>query len=74
MAEQKTATLKSDIIGRVKRYPLPPNENNALIPLFEAIHNSIHAVTDLFGDQAPTKGKIDRLGRQWSSNDQHKSL
>jgi hypothetical protein len=59
MTEQTTASLQSDIIGRVARYPLPPNENNALIPLFEAIHNSIHAVNDMFGDQTPAKGRID---------------
>ncbi|TXH06529.1 MAG: ATP-binding protein [Candidatus Moraniibacteriota bacterium] len=51
--------LESNIVGRVARYPLAANENNSLIPLFEAIHNSIHAIQDLHGDNAPSKGRIE---------------
>lgn len=50
--------LKSDIVGRISRLPLRPNEKNALLPLMEAISNSIHAVTDRFGAEALLRGKI----------------
>ncbi len=50
--------MHSDIVGRVSRYPLPPNEHNSLIPVFEAIHNSIHAIQDRYGDSASRNGKI----------------
>jgi hypothetical protein len=50
--------LTSDILGRISRLPLPRSERGALTPLMEAISNSIHSVTDRFGDQTQTKGKI----------------
>jgi len=42
--------LHSDILGQVARLPLKPSENNALLPLFEAISNSLHAINERFGD------------------------
>lgn len=45
------ADLESDIVGQVSRLPLRPSEANSLLPLFEAISNSLHAIYDRFGDE-----------------------
>ncbi len=50
--------LRNDIIGQVARLPLKPSEENALLPLYEAVSNSLHAINDLFGDE-----KISANGR-----------
>ena len=42
--------LESDIVGQVERPPLKPSEANALLPLYEALSNSLHAIQDWFGD------------------------
>ncbi len=52
------ADLESDIIGRVNRLALRPSEKNALLPLMEAISNSVHSITDLYGSEASHKGRI----------------
>ncbi len=52
-------SLTSDIIGRIKRLPLRPSAASALMPLFEAVSNSLHAVQDRFGDEAQKKGEIE---------------
>lgn len=52
--------LESDIVGQVARLPLRPSEANALLPLHEAISNSLHAIHDRFGDaDIAAKGRID---------------
>lgn len=54
------ADLHSDVIGQVARLPLKPSEANALLPLFEAISNSLHAITERFGDDdLAEKGRVD---------------
>lgn len=54
------ADLHSDVIGQVARLPLKPSEGNALLPLYEAISNSLHAITERFGDDGlAKKGRID---------------
>ena len=54
------ADLHSDVIGQVARLPLKPSEANALLPLYEAISNSLHAITERFGDDGlAKKGRID---------------
>jgi hypothetical protein len=53
------ASLTTDIIGRVERMPLRPSSDNALMPLFEAVHNALHAVDDRFKEQAGQEGRID---------------
>lgn len=54
------ADLRSDVIGQVARLPLKPSEANALLPLYEAISNSLHAITERFGDNGlAEKGRID---------------
>lgn len=47
-----------DVRGRVRNVGLPPNPNNALLPLFEAVSNSIHAIEMRFGSLAASQGKI----------------
>jgi hypothetical protein len=52
--------MQTDIIGQVARLPLKPSEGNALLPLFEAISNSMHAITDRFNDEnIASRGRID---------------
>jgi histidine kinase/DNA gyrase B/HSP90-like ATPase len=52
--------LHNDIIGQVARLPLKPSEASSLLPLYEAISNALHAVTDRFGDaEFAEKGRID---------------
>jgi hypothetical protein len=51
------ANLESDIIGRVNRLALRPTEKNALMPLMEAVSNSVHSITDLYNDES-AKGQI----------------
>lgn len=52
--------LHSDVIGQVARLPLKPSESNALLPLFEAISNALHAIHERFGDDdLADKGRID---------------
>lgn len=54
------ADLENDLIGQVERLPLKPSEANALLPLHEAISNSLHAIHDRFGDeQFSERGRID---------------
>lgn len=54
------ADLHSDVIGQVARLPLKHSEANALLPLYEAISNSLHAITERFGDDGlAKKGRID---------------
>ncbi|MCS3727547.1 ATP-binding protein [Bradyrhizobium betae] len=52
------ANLESDIIGRVNRLALRPSEKNALLPLMEAVSNSVHSITDLYDADAATRGRI----------------
>ncbi|MBS1028862.1 ATP-binding protein [Gluconobacter albidus] len=47
-----------DVKGRVRNVGLPANPNNALLPLFEAVSNSIHAIEGRFGTESANKGKI----------------
>lgn len=49
----------SNLLSRVRNYSLVPSTDNALLPLFEAITNSIHAVQDRFNDDWKKSGKID---------------
>ena len=53
------ATLTTDLLGRVKRLPLKPSATSALLPMFEAVSNGLHAIDDRFGDKAKDSGRID---------------
>lgn len=50
--------LISDVVGRVNRLALRPNERGALTPLLEAVSNSVFSVTDRFDDQTAKQGRI----------------
>lgn len=52
--------LNSDVVGQVARLPLKPSDSNALLPLFEAISNSLYAINERFGDDGHAEnGRID---------------
>jgi hypothetical protein len=60
-----TPKLKENFEGRVRNLALTPHKPaNALVPLFEAISNSIHAIEARFKDDASDKGKIDVIVRK----------
>ncbi len=50
--------VSPDFVGRVERLSLRPTPDNALMPLFEAVSNSLHAVDDCFGKDASNKALI----------------
>src|SRR6185312_14402610 len=50
--------LSPDFVGRVERLSLRSTPDNALMPLFEAVSNSLHAVDDRFGKEASSKALI----------------
>lgn len=50
--------LSPDFIGRVERLSLRPTADNALMPLFEAVSNSLHALDDRFKANASSKALI----------------
>lgn len=47
-----------DLTGRVRNLSLPASANSTLIPLFEAISNSLHAVEARSADQLAKQGEI----------------
>ena len=51
-------TLPTDLIGRVKRLSLKPSATSALMPLFEAVSNGLHAIDDQHGEKARAQGKV----------------
>jgi len=54
----KTSWL-SDPLGRINNISLAPNSKNSLLPLFEAIMNSIHAIEEKYGRDEISRGVID---------------
>src|SRR5262245_48251735 len=51
--------LKENLEGRIRNLALSPSTpGNALVPLFEAIYNSIQAIENRFPDSAPQDGRI----------------
>ena len=53
-----TLHLKENLKGRIENLAMSPSYTNTLIPVFEAIMNSIHSVQDRFGDEWAKKGKM----------------
>ena len=51
--------LKENLCGRIANLAMAPSYANTLIPLFEAIMNSLHAVQDRFGDSWVKQCRID---------------
>ena len=58
-AHPSTLHLKEDLRGRIANLAMAPSYANTLIPLFEAIMNSLHAVQDRFGDSWERSCRID---------------
>ena len=56
--EPTSLRLKENLKGRIENLSMSPSYANTLIPVFEAIMNSIHAVQDRFGDEWAKKGEI----------------
>lgn len=52
------ASLKSDIVKRVERLPKPSRPSEAMIPIFEAISNSIHSTIEKFDNKVSKNGEI----------------
>ncbi len=57
--EEVSYKFDSNLLSRVRNYSLIPSTDNALLPLFEAITNSIHAIQERFEDNWKNSGKID---------------
>lgn len=51
-------TLATDLIGRVRRLSLKPSATSALMPLFEAVSNGLHAIDDRHREKAKEQGTI----------------
>lgn len=58
-AQPSSLHLKEDLRGRIANLAMAPSYANTLIPLFEAIMNSLHAVQDRFGDDWEKKCRIE---------------
>lgn len=52
-------SMDQDFVGRVERLPLPATEANSLMPLYEAVSNSLHAVEDRLGNRAHLDGAVE---------------
>ena len=50
--------LHSDFVGRVNRLALKPSDKTALVPVMEAVSNSIHAITERFGEKTGELGRV----------------
>lgn len=48
--------MRLDVRGRLDNHPVP--KSNALLPVFEAVVNSIHATQELFGTEVATRGEV----------------
>jgi len=62
--------LKENFEGRIRNLALSPSKaSNSLVPLFEAISNSIHAIQKRFEDKASESGRISILIERRDDND-----
>ncbi|MGX5664957.1 ATP-binding protein [Rhizobium daejeonense] len=53
-------SFQSNLVRRVHNMALGPSTpSNALVPVFEAVYNAIHAIQDRFGNQWCERGKIE---------------
>lgn len=70
---QPTDTLKlqEDLVGRIANLAMKPSYANTLIPLFEAITNSIQSVQDRFGENWEKKCDIEVQILQDENRDTH---
>ena len=49
-------TMRHSFTGRVRIFNLPPTASNALMPIFEAMTNSLYAIQERFPDDWPDEG------------------
>ena len=59
MDNKKEYSFKSSLVARIKNFSMTPNENNALMPLFEAITNSLQAISEKYKKDWIEKGNVD---------------
>ena len=60
--ENKTEyTFKSSLISRVRNFSLTPNEKNSLMPIFEAITNSLQSLYEAYDKDWLNKGFVNIL-------------
>lgn len=52
-------TLDTDLVGRVKRLPLKPSAASALLPMFEAVSNGLHAIDDRHKEHVRSNGHLE---------------
>jgi hypothetical protein len=48
--------MRHSFTGRVRIFNLPPTASNALMPIFEAMTNSLYAIQERFPDDWPDEG------------------
>lgn len=51
-------SLRPNLIKRIERLPKPTNVSGALLPLFEAVMNAIHATQTKFGNDTAKFGRV----------------
>lgn len=59
MDNKQEYSFKSSLVARIKNFSMTPNENNALMPLFEAITNSLQAISEKYKKDWIEKGNVD---------------
>lgn len=58
VVQPTTMHLKENLQGRIDNLAMSPSYANTLIPVFEALMNSIHSVQERFGDEWMKKAVI----------------
>lgn len=58
MPVEKQRTFSFDLRGRIRNLSMPPSQIGSLLPIFEALSNSIHAIETRFGNESAAMGKI----------------
>lgn len=63
--------MKENLKGRIENLAMSPSYSNTLIPVLEAIMNSLHAVQDRFGEDWAEKGSIQVTVHQGQDGNPH---
>ncbi|MBS6472797.1 MAG: ATP-binding protein [Acetobacter sp.] len=59
MNNKQEFSFKSSLIARIKNFSMTPNENNALMPLFEAVTNSLQAISERYKNDWIKNGNVE---------------
>jgi hypothetical protein len=59
MSATEIPQFSFNLAGRLRNMSLPASATNALVPVYEAISNSIHAVAAKWGDSSAVNGQVD---------------